>query len=183
MSLIEPFASWLPLEARAAEEPEGPGRTLLELVRAHMEHEIRGEIEPLMATLTDAPVYHFWNETPSVLEGHDQVRGFYQGMIASGTNQFEVVVERIVVDPGAVITEGRVKQVYTGVMAAAMGLAELDGTPLAADELVLTTTQLITVWPAAADGKLLGEDIYFGHSPLRNVVRITPADLPDYYRI
>lgn len=183
MSLIEPFASWLPLEARAAEEPAGPGRRLLELVRAHMEHEIRGEIEPLMATLTDEPAYHFWNDEPSVLEGYDQIRGFYEGMIASGTNQFEVVVERIVVDRGGVITEGQVKQVYTGAMAAAMGLTELDGVALAADDLVLTTTQLITVWPAAADGKLLGEDIYFGHSPFRNAVRITPADLPDYYRI
>ena len=51
-----------------------------------------------------------------------------------------------------------------------------------ADDLILTTTQLITVWPAAADGRLFGEDIYFGHNPFRNAERISAADLPDYYQ-
>jgi hypothetical protein len=146
-----------------------------------MEHEIKGHLEPLMATLTAAPIYHFWGSAPSVLEGQDAVRGFYRDMMARGGQQFEVVVERIVVDDDTVVTEGQVKQVYKGAALLAMGMKELGGAPLAPDDLVLTTAQLVTVWPADADGRLIGEDIYFGHDPFRNAERIRREDLPDYY--
>ena len=75
-------------------------------------------------------------------------QGFYANMIASKTNQFQVVTERIFVDDGGVITEGQVKQVYSGPMVTAMGITELDGSPIAEGDLILTTTQLLTVWPA-----------------------------------
>jgi hypothetical protein len=91
------------------------------------------------------------------------------------------VVDRIVVDDDAVITEGQVKQVYKGDALLAMGLKELDGAPIAPDDLIMTTAQLVTVWPADADGLLIGEDIYFGHDPFRNAERIRREDLPEYY--
>ncbi|MEM8768407.1 MAG: nuclear transport factor 2 family protein [Pseudomonadota bacterium] len=181
MALIEPHASWQPLEARAATTDNALHRQLLTEVARHMAHEIRGEIDALMDTLIAEPVYHFWNENPFVLEGAAAVRGFYENMIAGGGNQFEVVVERIFVDDGGVVTEGQVRQVYGGAAVQAMGLKELDGAPLSDDDLLLTTTQLITVWPAGEGAKLVGEDIYFGHSPLLNARRITEDDLPDYY--
>jgi hypothetical protein len=64
-----------------------------------------------------------------------------------------------------------------------MGVRELDGTPVDEGDLILTTAQLITVWPAGAGAKRVGEDIYFGHSPLRNARRIRPEGLPDYFRL
>ncbi|MEQ8859055.1 MAG: nuclear transport factor 2 family protein [Pseudomonadales bacterium] len=183
MAKIDPHRSWLPLEARAGQEPDARRRGLLLQVRNHMEHEIRGDLEPLMATLTDSPIYHFWGGAPSVLDGADAVRSFYRDMIERGGQQFEVVVQRIVVDATGVVTEGQVKQVYRGSALLAMGLKEVAGAPLAADDLLLTTTQLVTVWPADADGRLIGEDIYFGHDPFRNAERIRPEDLPEYYRL
>ena len=43
--------------------------------------------------------------------------------------------------------------------------------------------QLVTLWPADADGKLIGEDIYFGASPFANLKKIRTqrptALLPD----
>ena len=183
MPRIEPHQSWLPLEARAGEELDPRRRALLIEVRNHMEFEIKGQLDDLMGTLTDSPVYHFWNENPSVLEGREQVRAFYESMMAAGANQFEVVAARIVVDDHAVITEGQVKQVYTGAMANAMGVSDLAGVAVEPDELILTTTQLITFWPAADDGRLIGEDIYFGHNPFLNTARIDRSDLPDYYQL
>lgn len=184
MPKIDPHQSWLPLEARAAAEPNARRRGLLIQVRNHMEQEIKGQIDLLMETLTAHPVYHFWGNAPVVLEGQDAVRNFYLGMFARGGQQFEVVVERIVVDDDTVITEGQVKQVQTGAsLLATHGRDTIDGQPLAPDDLVLTTTQLVTVWPADAEGKLIGEDIYFGHEPLRNAEIIHSSDLPDYYRI
>jgi hypothetical protein len=183
MPKIDPHRSWLPLESRAAAEPNPQRRSLLLQVRDHMAAEIRGELEPLMATLTAQPIYHFWGTAPMIIEGADAVRGFYRDMIARGGQQFEVVVERIVVDDGAVITEGQVKQVQRGANLLAMGVRELAGAPVTETDLFLTTAQLVTVWPADPDGKLVGEDIYFGHDPFRHVERITRADLPDYFKL
>ena len=181
MPKIDPHQSWLPLEARAAAEPDPHRRSLLTHVRDHMEHEIKGNLDALMETLCASPVYHFWGANVSELRGTQAIRDFYSGMMARGGQQFEVVVERVVVDDGAVITEGQVKQVYRGSALLAMGMRELNGAPIQPDDLVLTRAQLVTVWPAAPDGRLVGEDIYFGHDPFLHAERITWADLPDYY--
>ena len=183
MSAIDPHQSWLALEARAAETENHLHRQLLTEVRDHMEFEIKGDLEPLMGTLIAEPIYHFWRDEPFTLEGGAAVRGFYENMIASKANQFQVVTERIFVDDGGVITEGQVKQVYHSAMVTAMGITELDGSPIAEGDLILTTTQLLTVWPAGEGAKLVGEDIYFGHNPFLNARRITAAELPDYYQI
>jgi len=184
MPKIEPYASWHALEARAKSEPDPRVRTLLTAVRDHMEHEIRGDLDALMATLTAEPVYHFWSPAGSLkLEGRAAVTGFYTNMIAAGGNQFEVVVEKIVADRGNAITEGKVKQVQTGAALLAAGRKEVGGAPVKPDELFLTCAQLVTVWPGDAAGKLVGEDIYFGEDALATALRITRADLPPYHRL
>jgi hypothetical protein len=103
-------------------------------------------------------------------------------MIAAGGNQFEIVIKRIVADATSVITEGQVKQVYTGKELSAMGRTDVHDAPIGNADLYLTTTQLITVWPSDPVGKLIGEDIYFGEPPLTHLEKITRADLPRGYR-
>ena len=183
MNKIEPHQSWLPLEERAAKETNPRHKKLLTEVRDHMEHEIKGELEPLMATLTEEPIYHFWGDNPNIIQGYDAVKGFYQAMMSVGGQQFEVVVERIVVDDGAVITEGQVKNVQKGANLKAMGVEEVEGAPVEDDELFVTTAQLVTEWPADEKGKLVGEDIYFGENSANNIERITRDEIPDYYQI
>ena len=184
MPKIEPFANWLALEARAKTESDPRVRTLLTAVRDHMEYEIRGDLEPLMATLTAEPVYHFWNPAGSLkVEGRAAVRGLYTAMIAAGANQFELMVEKVVADRDNVVTEGRVKQVQTGAALLAASRTEVGGTPVKADDLFLTCARLVTLWPADAAGKLVGEDVYFGEDALATSVRITCADLPPYHRL
>jgi len=180
---IHPHQSWLALEARAEREANPLHRAMILAVRDHMEFEIKGMLDPLMDTLVAHPVYHFWSANPFVLEGRAAVRAFYENMIAAGGNQFQVVVDRILVDDDGVITEGQVKQVYRGRQATAMGVAEIEGKAIAEGDLILATSQLLTVWPADSGAKLIGEDIYLPHSPLRNARRINPDALPDYYRL
>lgn len=180
---IDPYRSWQALEDRASRETNELHRALITRVRDHMELEIRGDLDPLMDTLVADPVYHFWNENPFVLEGRPAVRAFYENMIAAGGNQFQVVVDRILVEDGGVVTEGQVRQLYRGPQVIAMGVTELDGDPVTENDLILTSTQLLTVWPAGEDAKLVGEDIYLAHSPFRNARRITRDALPDYYRL
>jgi hypothetical protein len=181
MNVIEPHDSWLALEARAASTENPLHKQLLTEVRDHMAFEIKGDLEPLMGTLIAEPLYHFWRDEPFTLEGAAAVRGFYENMMASKANQFQVVTDRIFVDDAGVITEGQVKQVYRGPMVTAMGIDELDGARVSEDDLILTTTQLLTVWPAGEGAKLVGEDIYFGHNPFLHARRISRSDLPDYY--
>lgn len=184
MYKINPHHSWLALEARAAAIEHPRHRALVLEVRDHMEHEIKGNLDALMATLTAEPTYHFWGGAQQmVLNGRAAVEGFYQNMIAAGGNQFEVVVEKIVVDDDAVITEGRVKQVSTGSSVLAAGVSQVKGRDVGDTDLFLSNAQLITVWPADPDGKLIGEDIYFGEDAMSTLVPITAADLPPYHRL
>jgi len=180
---INPWDSWLTLDSAWREQPTQRRQTLVKAVRDHMEYEIRGDLEALMATLTAEPVYHFWGTGPGnmLMQGRDAVRDFYSNMIAVRGNQFEVVVENLIVGDHHVVTEGQVKQVRRGAEVRAFGVLHIDDTPIEDDELILTTAQLVTIWPGDAEGKLIGEDIYFGESPVSHAERITPADLPDYY--
>ena len=182
MLKINPYQSWLPLDARYQRETDERIRTLVKAVRDHMEYEIKGDVPRLMATLTAQPIYHFWGNAPFVLAGRAAVEGFYTQMIAAGGNQFEVVVDKIIADRANVVTEGQVKQVVTGKELAAQGRNEINGAAFANDTLFISTAQLVTVWPADADGKLVGEDIYFGDQPMTRLERITATDLPDWYR-
>ena len=185
MTRFDPHNSWLALRDRAAATDNPLHRQLLEGVASHMEAEIKGQLEPLMATLTDQPVYHFWRVGPEnmVLEGYDAVAGFYSNMFATGGNQFQVVCERIFVDDGGVITQGQVRQVYKAADLSAMGITQAAGEAIGAHDLWLSDTQLITVWPAAPDGRLVGEDIYFGADPMSTLTPISADELPGYYQL
>ncbi|MCY3639537.1 MAG: nuclear transport factor 2 family protein [Gammaproteobacteria bacterium] len=181
---IDPHQSWLALEAAAAQESSARRKALITEVRNHMEHEIKGQLDPLMDTLTAHPVYHFWGSgEPSVIEGRDAVRAFYAGMFQTGGQQFEVVVDKVVASDDHVITEGQVKQVYKGEALLAMEVAKVGDEEVQAGDFWLGGAQLVTLWPADADGKLIGEDIYFGASPFANLKKIGPSDLPPYFQL
>jgi len=182
MPKIDPHASWGPLHVRAEQETDPRRKTLLQAVADHMEAEICGHLQPLMDTLTAEPVYHFWGTNIMLLEGREAVTGFYSQMIAGGGNQFEVVVENIIAGDDHIVTEGQVKQCYTGKELLAMGMAEVNGEPVENRDLFVTSAQLVTVWPGDADGKLIGEDIYFGSDPFASIECVQASDLPDYYR-
>lgn len=183
MADFEPHNSWLALRDKAQNTANPLHRQLLEGVATHMEAEIKGQLEPLMATLTSEPVYHFWRVGPQnmVLSGYDEVAGFYSTMFANKGNQFQVVCERIIVDDTGVITEGQVRQVYQRDALKAMGVTQCGEQSIDASELWLSNAQLITVWPAADDGKLVGEDIYFGEDAMATLSPFRREDLPAHY--
>ena len=149
-----------------------------------MEAEIKGQLEPLMATLTTEPKYHFWgNGTPMVLEGRAAVASFYSGMFSTGRQQFEVVVAKVMASSDNVVTEGQVKQVNRGRDLKAAGMSTVGDTRIEDNDLWLSNAQLVTVWPADTAGKLIGEDIYFGVNPMQTLSKISASDLPPYYKL
>ena len=186
MTRFDPHASWLALQDRAEHTDNPTHKALLQEVANHMEAEITGQLEPLMATLDPDPIYHFWRVGGEnmVLQGYEAVAGFYSNMFATGGQQFQVVCDRIFVDDGGVITEGQVRQVYKTQALSAMGLTHAPNkAALSSSDLWMSHAQLITVWPAAPGNKLVGEDIYFGEDPMQTLIPITADDLPDYYEL
>ena len=157
---IDPHKSWIPLREKADETENLSHKKLLNEVANHMEAEIKGQLDPLMNTLTAEPVYHFWrvSDVNMILNGYDEVSGFYSNMFENGGEQFEVVAKRIIVNDDGVITEGKVKQVYTKDNLKLMGLTSETFPNLDKSDLWLSNTQLITVWPSDPDLKLVGED-------------------------
>jgi hypothetical protein len=102
-------------------------------------------------------------------KGRDAVAAFYTDMIASGGNHFEFEISRIVVDHAAVVTEGVMRVLMPGAAVLASGVAEVAGVPVDSDARYVSENQILTVWPAAEDGRIQGEDIYFGSPPLSSL--------------
>jgi len=169
---FDPERSWSALEKRLAEETDPVCRGLLEQVRNHVRAEIRGEIEPLMATLIDEPRYHFRLMGPDGgPKGREAVRQFYQAMIAGGGNRFEFAIERVFVDARGVVTEGKMRQKIAGAAVAASGVDQVDGKPVDESATYLSENHILTVWLAGDGGRLVGEDIFFGSAPAFRTLR------------
>jgi hypothetical protein len=170
---FDPERTWEPLEKRIKVETNPKCRALLEQVRDHMRAEIRGEFEPLMATLIDEPQYHLWGVGPeNGPKGREAVSQFYQNMIASGGNRFEFAVERIVADENGVITEGKMRSLTPGSGLLAAGMSEMGGQPIDPEANYMSEMQILTVWPGGEGGRLIGEDIYFGSTPAGDFTKI-----------
>jgi len=188
VSLIDPHASWDALtecaETYGDSEPDQVIKRLVLEVRDHMECEIKGDVAGLMATLTDEPVYHFWgNGEPVLLQGRAAVESFYTDMMARGGNQFQVVIDNVIASTSHVVTEGQVRSVYTAAALQSQGMTEVGGVAVGSSEIWMSDAQLVTVWPNDGHGKLVGEDIYFGESPMTTLRPIGAADLPSYFRL
>jgi len=170
---FDPDQSWAPIEARIAKEKDPRRRQLLEQVRDHMRTEIGGDLVGLMATLADEPRYHFWGvPVEGGPKGRAAVEDFYRQMIAGGGHRFHFGIERIVVDDDSVVTEGRIRQKVPGAAIVASGVEEVEGEPVDSDATYLSETQLLTIWPMNSDGRIIGEDIYFGSPPMERLRRL-----------
>lgn len=170
-----PEKTWLAVEARMASETNPRIRANLQQVRDHMRAEIQGNHAALMATLADEPRYHMWG-TPveSGPKGRENVSVFYEGMIASGGHRFHFEVDRIVADEQAVVTEGRMRSLMPGSALKASGVEAVEGQPVDEAGRYVAEWQILTVWPIAEDGKIIGEDIYFGSNPMKRLARPAP---------
>ena len=170
---FDPDQSWAPLEARIAKEKDPRRRQLLEQVRDHVRSEISGELDGLMATQADQPRYHFWGvPVEGGPKGRAAVEEFYRQMIAGGGHRFHFDIERIVVDEDTVVTEGKIHQTVPGAAIAASGVEEVEGERVDGDATYLSETHIVTVWPMTSDGRIIGEDIYFGSPPLERLRRL-----------
>src|SRR6516164_3938980 len=109
MTVIDPSVTWRKVEERLETESDPACRRNLETVLAHMKAEAVGDLDGLLATLSDRVGYHTYS-APDVPElnpvGKGGVRSFYEQFIASGATKLQLDIDRLVVDRACILTEG-----------------------------------------------------------------------------
>lgn len=160
---LNPNKTWRLIEERIAVEKDPTVLRNLELVRDHMKAEAKGDIEGVVATLTEKPKYVAHDVPGEAVmnpEGSkDAVRAFYDlTIVQTGAHQLELDCDRIIADHHTVVTEGVMRMAYPGKTLAMMGI-EVDDP----EAYYLYQTRMSVAWPVdASEGKLVGEETYTG---------------------
>lgn len=177
---LNPNNTWQLVEERLGRETDPIVRRNLELVLEHMKKEAKGDIEGVVATLTDAPRYIAHDvpddELMNPKGNKDAVRAFYDmTIVQTGAHQLELACDRVIADREAVMTEGVMRMAYPGRTLAAMGM-EVDDL----DAYYLYESRMSVVWPVDAESeKLVGEESYTGTDGMEGILdrKITQDDI------
>ncbi|WP_301175037.1 nuclear transport factor 2 family protein [Actinomadura geliboluensis] len=176
MAVIDPKKSWAALEERLARETDPILRRNLEIVITHSKAEARGDLDALMATLTDTPAYRLGEPgAPGMTpRGQAEVRAFYSDFIASGATRLEHDIDRLAVDRDCVVTDGLMRMAYPGRTLLALGI-EVDDP----DAFYLYETRMAIVWPIDEDGRIIGEESYTDRDGFAGIAgrKLAPADI------
>jgi len=160
---LDPNRTWKLVEKRLADERDPTLRRNLELVLAHMKAEAKGDIEGVVATLTEKPRYvTYANPNDEILNpqgSKDAVRRFYDlTIVQTGAFRLEFACDRVIVDADSVFTEGLMRMAYPGATLRAMGIEVDDPNAYYVGE-----TRMGVVWPVDhSEGRLTGEETYSG---------------------
>src|SRR5258708_30324934 len=116
---LDPNRTWKLVEKRLADERDPTLRRSLELGPAHMKAEAKGDIEGVVATLTERPRYiTYQNPDDPILNpvgSQDAVRRFYDATIVqTGAFRLEFACDRVIVDECSIFTEGLMRMAYPG---------------------------------------------------------------------
>ena len=153
---------------------------MLRIVQDHARAEVERDLEGLMATLVADPEYHFWVQGRDMgPKGHDVVRAYYTDYVNGGGAVLESTFDRLTVDDGSVVQDGRIRNLLPAAVARRRGYAIPDDVAH-----VIVTFRSLVIWPFD-DGDdehclLLGEDSY-APLDLDAWEPVADADLPGYY--
>lgn len=177
MKLVDPERSWSALEKRLEIETDQRRRLILTQVRDHMRAELREQLEPTMATLTETPLYNFYGFGGGTsFKGRAGVEAYYREMFAQGRMNAEFEVTRIVVDDDSVVTEGMMLALVPASELTDAGITEVAGEKVTDDATYLSRVPLLVVWPADKNGRIIGENIYIGANRYDNLQRVSAKE-------
>jgi hypothetical protein len=181
--LIDPNKNWAPLEERLQTETDPKRRRQLQEVMFHIQTEAKGEIDRALGRLSPKAEYKIRDNInpPVTLSGVDQIRKEFYETLAANANaaQLEWVMYRVAVDDGVVVTEGNMKIGIKGSTLVALGFDAEDSD----QAYYLQEGQHMVVWPFDEEGRLLGEEVFYGYStPWAEVAkrRLAPEDIGSF---
>jgi SnoaL-like protein len=135
------------IDERIAHTDSPRQRRNLEVLRRHMEGEIAADIDVLISTLSPDCEYRTYGAPEDLSpRGHDEVRAFYAARAELGQLFLEYVIEHLVVDDDAIVTDG----VMTTILPGRSMREDMEG-------FCRLVTRLAIVWPFSPDGLLRGE--------------------------
>ena len=176
--LIDPNRTWAKVEERLAAETDPVLRRNLATVLEHMRAEAVGDIDGLLATLSDDVHYHAYGSDEPMLnpKGRHGVRAFYEAFVASGATRLQLEIDRLVVDRDCVVTEGVMRMAYPGSTLRARGIDVDD-----ADAFYLYEARMCTLWPMDEHGLARGEDTYTGSDGFAGIKerKLSPDDIAE----
>ena len=175
MAVIDVNRTWAKVEERLQGEDDPVRRRNLEVVLEHMKAEAHGDIDGLIATLSDEVAYHAYGAGPAQCPtGKAEVRTFYENFVAGGATQLQLEIDRLVVDRHCVLTEGVMRMAYPGRTLTAMGIAVDE--PAA---YYLYEARMATLWPFDEQGLVTGEDTYTGGNGFEGIAgrKLTADDI------
>jgi hypothetical protein len=179
VAVIDPRVTFRKVEERLETETDPVLRRNLETLLTHMKAEMAGNVDGLLATLSEHPAYHAYGSADpgSSPVGRDGVRAFYDRFIASGAGQLQLDIDRLVVDKECILTEGLMRIAYPGRTLRAMGIAVDDD-----DAYYLYETRMATLWPFDENGLATGEDTYTGDDGFAGIAdrKLAPDDIVQY---
>lgn len=156
---------------------------ILQTVIDHSRAEVAGDIDAVMATLTDDPAYHDYGVFNGVVtdtgpKGLDAVVGLYNAMVDNGSYVIESQKHRVIVDDERLVSEGTFRQVLTADAARAMGHAGPQ-----AQGYFMVIARTVVFWEFDEAGKAKGEDRYvFVQSVEPLAAEDLPANFPERLR-
>jgi hypothetical protein len=160
-----------PILERAAIEGDPEVRRILELSAAHMQAELDGDLDAIMATLIAEPLYHIYNVAladgttiNATTVGQEATRKQYVDSIAAGTAQAQdYKISMVVADRFGLATDGYLRVPWDGAMLKELGH---DTDP---NGSYLYEGRLCSFWPVHESGLFVGEDIYFDPAGFRDI--------------
>jgi len=157
LKTVDSRNNWRQIDKLLESESDEWRRHMLSQLKEHVQAECGSNLEALLSTMCTEPAFHIWSATEdNGPKGANDLREFYAGLIASGSNRFEYAVERIVIGDDTLVTEGELYTPFSGEQLMAMGLKGF-----AKDKYYATKGRTVTFWPFEKDtGKIIGEDIY-----------------------
>jgi len=167
--VVDSRNNWQLIDERLTTETDNWRITMLTNLKRHIQAECGGDIDALLSTMIDEPVFHNWTATgDSGPKGFDALKEFYTGLISSGANRFEFNIERIIIGDDTLVTEGAIRIPFPGSMLLAMGIEGVN-----ADTTYATRGRTVTFWPFDPDGKIIGEDIYSMTTDFNDLEEVT----------
>jgi len=154
---LEPRKTWRLVAERLLRERDPRRRRNLETVLAHMKAEAAGDLNALMATVTEDADYKAYGSPDPLLspKGKAAVREFYTAYIGSGAHRLEFDVDRLVVDDECIVTEGMMRIAYPANVLALIGHEVPDP-----NGHYLYQARMVVLWPMDEHGLVKGEDSY-----------------------
>lgn len=156
---------------------------LLQTVVDHSRAEVAGDLDGVMATLTEDPSYHDYGVYPGVVgdtgpKGLKAVLGLYEAMVDCGSYVIESQKHRVIVDDDRLVSEGTFRQILPAAAAHAQGFVDADATGY-----FMVVARTVVFWEFDEAGKARGEDRYvFVQSVDPLPVEDLPADYPNRLR-